>query len=88
ELDSLKVKFVKVKNIEISTEIDGEDTLDYAKYIVEYKSADKKPIGEFAKKSEYKLQRKPVKFKNEFKFYFVKIDVPEKKDSISSGISK
>ena len=88
ELDSLKVKFVKVKNIEISTEIDGEDTLDYAKYVVEYKSDDKKPIGEFAKKSEYKLQRKPVKFKNEFKFYFVKIDVPEKKDSISSGVTK
>lgn len=87
ELDSLKVKFVKIKNIELSTEIDGEDTLDFAKYIVEYKNADQKPIAEFNKISEYKLLRKPVKFKNEFKFYFVKIDVPEK-DSISSGDAK
>lgn len=87
ELDSLKVKFVKIKNIELSTEIEGEDTLDFAKYVVEYKNADQKPIGEFTKKSQYELFKKPVKFKNEFKFYFVKIDVPEK-DSISSGVTK
>lgn len=87
ELDSMKARYVKVKNVEISTEILGEDTLDFAKYIVEYKNNDQKSIGEFKKKSQYKLIKKPVKFKNEFKFYFVKIDVPEK-DSIASGVTK
>lgn len=87
ELDSLNVRYVKVKNVEISSKIEGEDTLDFANYTVEYKNNSQKTIAEFNKKSEYKLIKKPVKFKNEFKFYFVKIDVSEK-DSISSGVTK
>ena len=88
ELDSLRVRYVKIKNVEISTEIKEKDTLDFAKYTVEYRNSEQKSLGEFTKKSQYDLIKKPVKFKNEFKFYFVKIDVPEKKDSISSGVIK
>ena len=45
ELDSLKVKLVKVKNLSINTEINGKDTLDYANYTVEYKDRDQRMIG-------------------------------------------
>lgn len=88
ELDSLKVKNVKVKNLEILNEIKGKDTLDYAAYSVEYKDGDQKIIGEFNKKSQYKLQKSPVKFKKEFKFYFVEISVKSQKDSTSIGVTK
>ena len=60
ELDSLKVKLVKVKNLSINTEINGKDTLDYANYTVEYKDRDQRMIGEFNKKSQYKLLKSPV----------------------------
>ena len=87
ELDSLKVKLVKVKNLSINTEINGKDTLDYANYTVEYKDRDQRMIGEFNKKSQYKLLKSPVNFKKEFKFYFVEIDV-KPKDSTSVGVTK
>ena len=87
ELDSLKVKLVKVKNLSINTEINGKDTLDYANYTVEYKDRDQRMIGEFNKKSQYKLLKSPVNFKKEFKFYFVEIDV-QPKDSTSVGVTK
>lgn len=87
ELDSLKVKSVKVKNLEIKSEIKGKDTLDFANYTVEYKNKEQKILGEFNKKSQYKLQKTSANSKKEFKFYFVQVDVKEK-DSISSGVIK
>lgn len=75
ELDSLKVKNVKVKNLQITTEIKGKDTLDYALYSVEYKNSDQKLIGEINKKSQYRLIKSPKNFKKEFKFYFVEMNV-------------
>lgn len=87
ELDSLKVKNVWVKNLEIASEIKGKDTLDYALYTVEYKNRDQKVIGEFNKKSQYKLLKSPINFKKEFKFYFVQMDV-KSKDSTSSAVNK
>ena len=87
ELDSLKVKNVKVKNLEITTKIEGKDTLDYANYTVEYKNKEQKVLGELNKKSTYKLQKTSANSKKEFKFYFVQVDVKEK-DSVSSGVTK
>lgn len=87
ELDSLKVRTVKVKNLEIASEIKGKDTMDYALYTVEYKNKDQKTIGETNKKSQYKLLKSPVNFKKEFKFYFVEMNV-QPKDSVSNGVTK
>ena len=87
ELDSLKVKNVKVKNLQISSEIKGKDTLDYANYTVEYKNKEQKTLGEVNKKSQYKLQKSSANSKKEFKFYFVEVDVKEK-DSVSTGVTK
>lgn len=87
ELDSLKVKNVKVKNLKINFEVKGKDTLDFAFYTVEYKDRDHKTIGEFPKKSQYKLLKSPVNFKKEFKFYFVEMDVLPK-DSTAKGVTR
>lgn len=87
EMDSLKVRTVKVKNLEIASEIKGKDTMDYALYTVEYKNKDQKTIGEINKKSQYKLLKSPVNFKKEFKFYFVEMNV-QPKDSVSNGVTK
>lgn len=88
QLDSLKVKTVKVGNIEVLKEISKKDTLDFAKFSVEYYDKDSKLIGSFDKNAQYILKAYPIKFKKEFKFYFVDFDVPAKKDSISVGVTK
>lgn len=83
ELDSMKVKNVKVKNLQIATEIKGKDTLDYAIYTVEYKNSDQKTIGELNKKSQYKLIKSPINFKKEFKFYFVEMNAKSKDSTVA-----
>lgn len=88
QLDSLKVKTVKVGDIEVRKELTKNDTLDFAKFNVEYYDKDNKLIGNFDKNAQYILKPYPVKFKKEFKFYFVNFDIPPKKDSISVGVTK
>ena len=88
EMDSLKVKQVKVGNIEVSKEITGKDTLDLAKFSVEFFDKNRNKIGSFDKKVQYELKASPVKFKKEFKFYFVDFNVRPSKDSTSVGKTK
>ncbi|MGS0748459.1 hypothetical protein [Halpernia sp. GG3] len=88
QLDSLKVKTAKVGNIEVRKEMKNNDTLDFAKFNVEYYDRNNKLIGNFDKNAQYILKAYPVKFKKEFKFYFVNFDIPTKKDSISVGVTK
>ncbi len=88
QLDSFKVKTAKVGNIDVKKEIVGKDTLDFAKYSVEYFDHNDKPIGKFEKNAQYMLKLFPVKFKKEFKFYFVNLETPSPKDSISKGVTK
>ena len=83
ELDSMNVKNVKVKNLQIATEIKGKDTLDYAIYTVEYKNSDQKTIGELNKKSQYKLIKSPINFKKEFKFFFVEMNAKSKDSTVA-----
>ena len=88
QLDSLKAKSAKVQNIAVRKEIRGTDTLDLADFNVEYFDGFNRSVGTRAKNVQYKLQRSPVKFKKEFKFYFVKFDVPPANDSTSVGVTK
>lgn len=88
ELDSLNVASAKVGNISVEKHVVGADTLDFAKFDVEYFDDRKRAIGIFAKNAEYMLKPSPVKFKKEFKFYFVNFGVPLPKDSISVGVTK
>ncbi len=88
QLDSLKAKSAKVQNIAVRKEIRGTDTLDFADFNVEYFDGFNRSVGTRDKNVQYKLQRSPVKFKKEFKFYFVKFDVPPANDSTSVGVTK
>ncbi|KIA89798.1 hypothetical protein [Kaistella jeonii] len=88
QLDSFKVKTAKVGNISVKKEIIGNDTLDFAKFDVEYFDNKERLIGKFEKNAQYILKLSPVKFKKEFKFYFVDFDVKPKKDSTSTGVTK
>jgi len=89
ELESLQVKKVKVNNINIYQEIQNNDTLDLAKFNVEYFDKKNRSIGTFEKNAQYTLVSKPEKTNKEFKFYFVNFyQQPLKKDSTSTGVTK
>lgn len=88
ELDSLKVQSAKVGELEVSKQITPADTLDFAKFYVEYFDQRNRSIGNFNKNVQYILKATPVKFKKEFKFYFVNFDVRPEKDSTSVGVTK
>ena len=89
ELESLKVKSVKVNNLTVYKEIQNQDTLDLAKFNVEYFDSKNKSIGTFEKNAQYTMISKPVKFKKEFQFYFVNFyQNPLKKDSTSVGVTR
>ncbi|MEY8758634.1 hypothetical protein [Chryseobacterium tongliaoense] len=89
ELDSLKVKSVKVNNLQVYKDSYKQDTLDFAKFNVEYFDDKNKSIGSFEKNAQYTLVSKPIKFKKEFKFYFVNFySTPFKKDSTSTGVTR
>jgi hypothetical protein len=89
ELESLQVKKLKVNNINIYQEIQNNDTIDLAKFNVEYFDGKNKSIGTFEKNAQYTLVSKPEKTNKEFKFYFVNFyQQPSKKDSTSAGVTK
>ncbi|MFN1219513.1 hypothetical protein ACKW6Q_21300 [Chryseobacterium kwangjuense] len=88
ELDSLKVKSVKVNNLSVYKEFYKKDTLDYAKFNLEYFDAKNKSLGTFEKNAQYILLSTPM-IKKEFKFYFLDFySSPLKKDSTSVGVTK
>ena len=88
QLDSLKVQTAKVGSISVTKEIRGSDTLDLAKFNVEYFDFKNRSIGSFEKNAQYVLTPSPVKFVKEFKFYFVDFDTKPAKDSTSVGVTK
>ncbi|REC78128.1 hypothetical protein DRF60_10740 [Chryseobacterium elymi] len=88
ELDSLKVKSVKVNNLNVYKEFYKKDTLDYAKFNLEYFDSKNKSLGTFEKNAQYILLSTPM-IKKEFKFYFLDFySTPLKKDSTSVGVTK
>lgn len=88
ELDSLQVKSVKVNNLNVYKEFYKKDTLDYAKFNLEYFDSKNKSLGTFEKNAQYILLSTPM-IKKEFKFYFLDFySDPLKKDSTSVGVTK
>ncbi len=88
QLDSLKVQTAKVGEINVRKEIIGQDTLDLAQFYVEYFDRRNRHVGTFEKNAQYILKPFPVKFKKEFRFYFLGFDVALPKDSTSAGVTK
>ncbi|MFC3160435.1 hypothetical protein SAMN05443633_102246 [Chryseobacterium arachidis] len=89
ELESLNVKKVRVSNINVFQKIKEKDTLNFAKFNVEYIGDKDKSVGSFERNAQYTLVSKPDQKNKEFKFYFIKFysDSPEK-DSTSVGVTK
>ncbi len=87
QLDSFKVKTAKVGNLNITKEVRLKDTLDFAQFDVEYYDNQDRLIGKYQKNAQYILKPSPVKFKKEFKFYFITFDSPVK-DSTAVGVTK
>lgn len=88
ELDSLKVKTAKVNNLNVYKEFYKKDTLDYARFNVEYFDDKNKSLGSFEKNAQYILLS-TSKLKREFKFYFLDFySKPLTKDSTSVGVTK
>lgn len=89
ELDSLKVKSAKVNNLEVYQDIYKEDTLDFAKFNVEYFDGKNRSLGSFEKNAQYILVSTP-NTKKEFKFFFLNFYFNPllKKDSTSVGVTK
>ncbi|SIQ03937.1 hypothetical protein SAMN05880574_104101 [Chryseobacterium sp. RU37D] len=89
ELDSLKVKSVKVNNLEVYKDFHKKDTLDFAKFNVEYFDSKNKSLGNFEKNVQYILVSTP-NTKKEFKFFFLNFYSKPlvKKDSTSAGVTK
>jgi hypothetical protein len=89
ELDSLKVKSVKVNNLEVYKDLQNQDTLDFAKFNVEYFDNKNKSLGTFEKNAQYILVSTP-NTKKEFKFFFLNFysNPLLKKDSISVGVTR
>lgn len=89
ELDSLKVKSAKVNSLEVYQDIYKEDTLDFAKFSVEYFDSKNKSLGSFEKNAQYILVSTP-NTKKEFKFFFLNFysNPLLKKDSTSVGVIK
>ncbi|PTT71928.1 MULTISPECIES: hypothetical protein [unclassified Chryseobacterium] len=89
ELESLNVKKVRVSNLNVFQKIKEKDTLNFAKFNVEYFGDKNKSLGNFERNAQYTLVSKPSQKSKEFKFYFVKFysDAPAK-DSIASGVTK
>lgn len=89
EIESLKVKKVKVSNINVFKKINDKDTLDFAKFNVEYIGDKNKSIGNFERSAQYTLVSKATEKNKEFKFYFIKFysDLTEK-DSTSVAVTR
>ncbi|WP_100076465.1 hypothetical protein [Chryseobacterium camelliae] len=89
ELDSLKVKTAKVKSLEVYKDYYKEDTLDFARFDVEYFDDKNRSLGNYEKNAQYILVSKPIQFKKEFKFYFLNFYAPPlKKDTTSVGVTR
>jgi hypothetical protein len=85
EMDSLKVRYIKLNNLKTSKSIIEKDTLDIANFDVEYYDKKRTYITTVNRKAQYFLKASPVKFQKEFKFYF---DNFYKKDSDSTKNNK
>ncbi|UOE38434.1 MULTISPECIES: hypothetical protein [Chryseobacterium] len=88
ELESLKVKKAMVNSINVYQQIKNKDTLNLAKFNVEYFDNQNKSIGIFERNAQYTLVSKEIQFKKEFKFYFTNFYFKPKKDSTSVGVTK
>ncbi len=87
DLDSNKVKTAKVHKLEVYKKVSKKDTLDFAKFVVEYTTKNQKTLAPIERNAQYLLVL-PKKENNEFKFYFKDFYLSPEKDSTLLGVTK
>ncbi|MCC2589466.1 hypothetical protein [Chryseobacterium sp. MFBS3-17] len=88
ELDSLKVKNSRINSFEVLDRYYKEDTLNYAKFQVEYFNQANQSLGKFDREAQYILVPAEIQFKKEFKFFFLNFYEKPLNDTISSGVTR
>lgn len=90
EMDSMKAKSAKVSDLSVFKTIYKKDTLDYAKFNVEYFDNKNKTLGKKQKYLQYYLHVAPKQFQNEneFKYYLLRFYTTPVKDSTSSAVTR
>lgn len=88
ELDSLKVKNVKLNHFALKERYYKKDTLNFALFNVEYLDRNNNSLGQYEREAQYVMIPAEIKFKKEFKFYFLNFYNRPLNDSILSGITK
>lgn len=71
EIDSLKVRNVSLSNFRVEKRIFKKDTLNFALFDVEYFDENRKSLGVYGREAQYILMPAEIRFKKEFKFYFL-----------------
>lgn len=87
-MDSLKAASAKVNNLKVNKKILKKDTVDYANFNIEFFSNDRKTLGTINRNASFILKENPVKFKKEFKFYFLDFNYKLPKDSTLAGVTR
>lgn len=85
ELDSLKVSNAKINQFEVTEKYYKKDTLNFARFKVEYFDRSNRSIGTYDREAQYILLPAEINFKNEFRFYFLNFYNRPLNDSILSG---
>lgn len=85
ELDSLKVNNVKINSFAVKEKYFKKDTLNFAKFNIEYFDKKNNSLGTFDREAQYILIPAEIKFKKEFKFYFLNFYNKPLNDSILSS---
>ncbi|MBP0612096.1 hypothetical protein J8J42_03430 [Chryseobacterium sp. cx-311] len=89
ELDSLQVGNARIGSFEVTERYFKKDTLNFARFDVQYYDRNNLPVGTFAREAQYVLVPAEIRFKKEFKFYFLNFyQQPILKDSTSSGVTR
>jgi len=89
EMDSLKVNFVEINNVNLPNDSIISDSIRVVNYGVKYYSSNRKLIDSIQKSAQFILQKEPRKFKHEFIFYFNDLNlIQEENDTIPNGVTQ
>ncbi len=88
ELDSLQVSNAKINRFQVEEKYFKKDTLNFAKFDVEYFDKQNRSIGTFPREAQYILLPAEINFKKEFRFYFLNFYNKPLNDSILSVSTK
>lgn len=88
EIDSLKAKNISLSNFRVEKRVFKKDTLNFALFDVEYFNKDNQSLGVYNREAQYILMPAEIRFKKEFKFYFLNFYDLSLKEKTWNGVIK